>query len=505
MEASVMQVQVLQNCLNIFSLDTGLKVNFSKSCLVPIICHDQTVQDLTSLLGCKLGQLPFTYLGLPMGTTKPTIQDLAPLVSKCQRRLNACSRFLTQAGRVLYVNSALSALSALPTFYMCSMKLQKTLIKTLDRGRIHSVWAKKESDKVQSLAAWELVCKPKDKGGLGIINLELQNDALLLKQLYKFYNKAAIPWVDLVRYAHYSDDVPHASKKVGSFWWRDIWSLSWQFRGVSGNGSTILFWKDRWSDNGLLAEHFPMLFSFAQDPDISLQKVINLDTELHNLFYLPLSHMAFQELHNVSDMVLAVRHNENQVAIDDAWIFNYNAGVYSSASFYKLMFNILQVEPVFPKLWKCKCVPNMKVFTWLLLMDRLKTQDMMLRRHWHLQSGALYVMCSLGSLETRDHLFLECPFAKRCWDFYKITWKSGDSMSDIFMNAKIYFGGPNFFEITIYAAWNIRKERNGFIFEDKRTSFASWKVKFLGDLQTTCYRVKKTKVESLKACIASLG
>jgi hypothetical protein len=46
---------------------------------------------------------------------------------------------------------------------------------------------------VQSLAAWELLCKPKDKGGLGIINLELQNDALLLKQIYKFYNKDSIP------------------------------------------------------------------------------------------------------------------------------------------------------------------------------------------------------------------------------------------------------------------------------------------------------------------------
>jgi hypothetical protein len=125
------------------------------------------------------------------------------------------------------------------------MKLQKTIIKTLDRGRRHCIWAKKDSDKVQSLAAWELVCKPKNKGGLGIINLELQNQALLLKQLYKFYNKAKVPWVDLVWYSHYSDKVPHASKKAGSFWWRDIWSLSWQFRGVSkciaGNGSSILF------------------------------------------------------------------------------------------------------------------------------------------------------------------------------------------------------------------------------------------------------------------------
>ena len=47
--------------------------------------------------------------------------------------------------------------------------------------------------------------KPKDKGGLGVINLRLQNDVLLLKQLHKFYNKEDVPWVRLVWDAYYTD------------------------------------------------------------------------------------------------------------------------------------------------------------------------------------------------------------------------------------------------------------------------------------------------------------
>jgi hypothetical protein len=35
--------------------------------------------------------------------------------------------------------------------------------------------------------------KPKEKGGLGVINLRLQNDALLMKHLHKFYNKVEVP------------------------------------------------------------------------------------------------------------------------------------------------------------------------------------------------------------------------------------------------------------------------------------------------------------------------
>jgi hypothetical protein len=146
----------------------------------------------------------------------------------------------------------------------------------------------------------------------------------------------------------------------------------------------------------------------------------------------------------------------------------------------------------------------MKVFAWLLLMDRLNTRDMMIGRHWYLPTGANCVMCNQNHLETRDHLFIECPFAKRCWDLCNIEWQSGASMSDIFLTANRNFQGPNFFEIVICAAWNIWKERNGFIFEGKRPNFNSWRIKFLGDLQITCYRIKKAKAESLKAWTASL-
>jgi len=47
--------------------------------------------------------------------------------------------------------------------------------------------------KMKSLVAWPKCCKPKKKGGLGIINLRSQNSALLLKHLDKFYNKKEIP------------------------------------------------------------------------------------------------------------------------------------------------------------------------------------------------------------------------------------------------------------------------------------------------------------------------
>jgi hypothetical protein len=49
--------------------------------------------------------------------------------------------------------------------------------------------------KGQPKAAWPIICTPKEEGGLGVINIEEQNKALLLKNLHKFFNKAQIPWV----------------------------------------------------------------------------------------------------------------------------------------------------------------------------------------------------------------------------------------------------------------------------------------------------------------------
>jgi len=74
-------------------------------------------------------------------------------------------------------------------------------------------------------AAWELVCLPKKEGGLGVLNLRTRNEALLLKHLHKFFNRADIPWVQLIWEVHCSNRTLPRRKKVGSFWSKDILKL----------------------------------------------------------------------------------------------------------------------------------------------------------------------------------------------------------------------------------------------------------------------------------------
>jgi hypothetical protein len=202
-------VLALKEVLHKFSLSTGLKVNYAKSSMVPVNVDDHTLNTLASAFGCQKAALPFTYLGLPLGTSKPKIQDLTPIVTRLERKLTSISCFLSQGARLQLVDSALSSMS---TFFLCSLDIPPGILKQLDRILRQCLWRDNIDTPKQSLAAWEMLCKPKDKGGVGIVNFSKHNEALLLKHLDKFYNKADIPWVKLIWTAYYVDSVPQAEK-----------------------------------------------------------------------------------------------------------------------------------------------------------------------------------------------------------------------------------------------------------------------------------------------------
>ena len=122
-----------------------------------------------------------------MGTTRPSVLDLFPLVCRVERRLSATLNMISYGGKLSLLNSVITSLII---FALCTLKLPVSIIELLDKIRRKCLWTKKteNGDSCNSLAAWDMVCQPKVSGGLGVINLKVQSDALLLKYLHKFYN-----------------------------------------------------------------------------------------------------------------------------------------------------------------------------------------------------------------------------------------------------------------------------------------------------------------------------
>jgi hypothetical protein len=441
---------------------------------------------LASTFGCEIGSMPFTYLGLPMGTTKPRIEDLAPMMNRVERRLSACSTWLSHSGRLQMLNSAITPIT---TYAMCTIKLPKGVIENIDRARKQCLWrGNSEKKKGGNLVAWPTVMLPKDKGGLGVINLSLHNDALLMKQLSKFYDKADIPWVRLIWNKYYVGRVPHATREMGSFWWKDILRLNVLFRGIAkcqiGNGASACFWDDLWLD-GVLAHKYPRLASFARSEEISILQVMQAD-DLDTLFMLPLSEEALDELVSLQNQLQAIDYDENAI---DKWMPIWGSQ-YTSRKYYKHVFKYIDAHAAFKMIWKSKCSPRIKFFAWLILVDRLNTKTMLQRRHLNVQGGQNCVMCNTGALETIEHLFFDCPFAKECWATIGITWDESLQLQERLFQARSVHTFPCFTEAALIAAWELWKLRNDKVFQRRDPSPAVWLIKFKSQCNLQSVRFK---------------
>jgi len=98
-----------------FEAMSGLRINLSKSELVPI-GKVEDVESLTHILGCRIGSLPMTYLGMPLGASFKSISIWNGVIEKVERRLASWKKlYLSKGGRVTLIHSTLSSI---PTYYL---------------------------------------------------------------------------------------------------------------------------------------------------------------------------------------------------------------------------------------------------------------------------------------------------------------------------------------------------------------------------------------------------
>ncbi|GKA62579.1 RNA-directed DNA polymerase, eukaryota [Tanacetum coccineum] len=78
----------LISLLQCFHDVSGLKINFHKSNLYGIGVNNHEISNLASFTGCTPQQLPFTYLGIPIGSNMSRIKGCNPIIDKFKNRLS---------------------------------------------------------------------------------------------------------------------------------------------------------------------------------------------------------------------------------------------------------------------------------------------------------------------------------------------------------------------------------------------------------------------------------
>jgi hypothetical protein len=113
---------------------------------------------------------------------------------------------------------------------------------------------------------------------------------------------------------------------------------------------------------------------------------------LSDNFHLPLSPEAYNEVREMQNRASHLELDSQQL---DQWSYIWGDANFSSSKHYKFCFREIEPHPSFNWIGKAKLTAKLKVCSWLLLSDRLNTQNMLKKKKicnlFHLQLPYVHV------------------------------------------------------------------------------------------------------------------
>jgi hypothetical protein len=108
-EECVENLWCLKAVLRWFELMSGLKVNFEKSRLFCVNLDGPFLTEAAKFLNCKIGSIPFIYLGLPIGANPRKEATWKPVIEVLHKRLNSWhNKYVSLGGSLVLINSVLA-------------------------------------------------------------------------------------------------------------------------------------------------------------------------------------------------------------------------------------------------------------------------------------------------------------------------------------------------------------------------------------------------------------
>lgn len=173
----------LKLLLYMFEMMSGLKVNFQKSEILTVGEDDSVVNKYAEIFNCEVGSFPLKYLGMPVSYANLKTSDWEFIVDKYLKRFDAwIGNAASMGGRHTLLDSVVTQLSL---YHMSMWLMNKTFIEKLDKHRRRFFWQGCNKKRRYYLVKWSKICRSKNKGGLGIIDLRKQNISLMVKWWWK--------------------------------------------------------------------------------------------------------------------------------------------------------------------------------------------------------------------------------------------------------------------------------------------------------------------------------
>jgi zinc-binding in reverse transcriptase len=264
------------------------------------------------------------------------------------------------------------------------------------------------------LANWSLICRPKSKEGLGIINMKLMIIALIAKWYWKWFYTEPSLWRQLncimgVNLREW--DIMN----LISFW-KLVKPAALPFERCImfnlGREVNASFWHHDWGYK-ILRIIFNHLFTHCILQNILVKYFVTAQP-LESLFLPNISSSAEQQLLLLKNNVLLSAFNRSQTQFD-ALIWNLTPYKnYSCKSLYTFLTDFPSPSDSIVNIWKLKVPPRILIFSWFMLKNKILTIDNLQKKGW-----TMINMCTLCRMneELVPHLFDGCFFFRESLSF----------------------------------------------------------------------------------------
>jgi hypothetical protein len=144
-------------------------------------CTGLQLDQILEGFSTQIKEFPCRYLGLPLHSKKLRKIDFLPLIDKLPTWKG---KFMSKAARTQLIKSVLTVVV---TYRATVFNILKWLIKKIDKLRRKFYCKGKDTQGNKGdacLVKWDVVCRQKDEGGLGIHNLKFFGRALRQQWLW---------------------------------------------------------------------------------------------------------------------------------------------------------------------------------------------------------------------------------------------------------------------------------------------------------------------------------
>jgi len=266
-------------------------------------------------------------------------------------------------------------------FMMSFFEIPKGVIKNLDHYRSRFFWQGYSDKHRYRLARWDILCRPKDQGGLGILNLQLQNKCLLAKWLVNLLNPEGI-WQSLLRNKYLSSKslTQVAAKPNDSHFWRGLMHIKDEVLANGSfdikDGTNTRFWDDTWVGDKPLKVKYPSLYNIVREPHATVSKVMTTS---------PLN-ISFRRAlvdNKLAEWLSLVARISNVELVEGSDYFRWSltkSGLFSVRSMYLYLIDT-QTPFRHRKIWKIKIPLKIKIFLWFLQRGVVLTKDNLAKKN----------------------------------------------------------------------------------------------------------------------------